>query len=58
MVNPEGYLVDVNESMCRFPGYTRKELLGTKLARYIHPDDRELDTELFEQIYNKESPHF
>lgn len=32
-------LVYVNPRICEFMGYTREEVLGTPIWRYVHPDD-------------------
>ncbi|GAB5440695.1 MAG: hypothetical protein Fues2KO_10440 [Fuerstiella sp.] len=38
-VDPEGYITDVNEQMCRMTDYDRDELIGSQFKRYfIDPD--------------------
>ncbi len=32
-------LLEVNDALCRLTGYPRQRLLGTSLARLVHPDD-------------------
>jgi len=34
-VDPEGFITDVNEQMCRMTGYTRKELIGSPFKEYF-----------------------
>jgi len=34
-VDPEGYISDVNEKLCRMSGYQRSELLGSPFANYF-----------------------
>ncbi len=34
-VDPDGFITDVNEQMCRMTGYTRGELVGTLFADYF-----------------------
>jgi PAS domain S-box-containing protein len=34
-VDPEGFITDVNEQMCRMSGYSRAELVGTPFKRYF-----------------------
>src|SRR5207249_2351401 len=39
-VDPDGFITDVNEQMCRMSGYRRTELLGTPFADYFTEPDR------------------
>jgi PAS domain S-box-containing protein len=39
-VDPDGYITDVNEQMCRMSGYERAELLGSTFAEYFTDPDR------------------
>ena len=39
-VDPDGYVSDVNEQMCRMAGYTRQELMGTPFADYFTDAER------------------
>ena len=42
-VDPEGFITDLNEQMCRMTGYTRQELMGSVFKRYFtEPDNAEL----------------
>jgi len=42
-VDPEGFITDLNEQMCRMTGYTRQELMGSVFKRYFtQPDNAEL----------------
>lgn len=34
-VDPEGYITDVNEQMCRMSGYGRDELIGSQFKQYF-----------------------
>src|SRR5207253_1014712 len=34
-VDPEGFITDVNEQMCRMSGYSREGLIGTPFKRYF-----------------------
>lgn len=34
-VDPEGFITDVNEQMCRMTGYAREELVGSPFVRYF-----------------------
>jgi len=39
-VDPEGFITDVNEQMCRMAGYERKELVGSPFKWYFTEPDR------------------
>ncbi len=39
-VDPDGFITDVNEQLCRMSGYTRAELLGTPFAEYFSDPER------------------
>ncbi|MGQ0520553.1 MAG: PAS domain S-box protein [Actinomycetota bacterium] len=39
-VDPDGFITDVNETMCRMTGYERNELVGTAFADYFTDPDR------------------
>jgi PAS domain S-box-containing protein len=39
-VDPDGYITDVNEQMCRMADYTREELIGSPFAEYFADTDR------------------
>jgi PAS domain S-box-containing protein len=42
-VDPEGFITDLNEQMCRMTGYTRQELMGSVFKRYFtQPDNADL----------------
>jgi PAS domain S-box-containing protein len=42
-VDPEGFITDLNEQMCRMTGYSRQELMGSVFKRYFtQPDNAEL----------------
>jgi PAS domain S-box-containing protein len=42
-VDPEGFITDLNEQMCRMTGYARQELMGSLFKRYFtQPDNAEL----------------
>jgi PAS domain S-box-containing protein len=42
-VDPEGFITDLNEQMCRMTGYPRQELMGSLFKRYFtQPDNAEL----------------
>jgi PAS domain S-box-containing protein len=39
-VDPEGFITDVNEQMCRMSGYNRDELIGSPFKRYFTEPER------------------
>ncbi|MBI3785709.1 MAG: PAS domain S-box protein [Deltaproteobacteria bacterium] len=39
LLNLDGFVVQVNESLCRVVGYDRSRLLGKTAASMVHPDD-------------------
>ena len=46
-IDAEGRFLRVNESICDITGLTREELLGWRLFARTHPDDRDVDEELY-----------
>jgi len=42
-VDPEGFITDLNEQMCRMTGFSRQELMGSVFKRYFtQPDNADL----------------
>jgi PAS domain S-box-containing protein len=42
-VDPEGFITDLNEQMCRMTGYSRQELMGSVFKRYFtEPDNADV----------------
>ena len=39
-VDPEGFITDVNEQMCRLTGYARADLIGSPFKRYFTEPER------------------
>ena len=39
-VDPEGFITDVNEQMCRMSGYSRQELIGSVFRQYFTEPER------------------
>ena len=46
-IDAEGRFLRVNESICDITGLTREELLGWRLFVRTHPDDRDVDEDLY-----------
>jgi PAS domain S-box-containing protein len=41
VVSPDQSILEANPSFCEFLGYSKRELVGRKIADIIHPDERE-----------------
>lgn len=52
-VNEAGMWTFLNPAWTEITGFKVKETLGTAFADYIHPDDRERHTELFQQLIQR-----
>ena len=46
-IDAEGRFLRVNEAICSITGLSRDELLGSRLFARTHPDDRDVDEELY-----------
>ena len=46
-IDAEGRFLRVNESICDITGLSREELLGWRLFARTHPDDRDVDEDLY-----------
>ena len=59
LMDINGRWLRVNESFCRILGYTNKELLSLTLSEITHPDDRDKDQSLMDEVFSglKESYH-
>ncbi len=57
--NPQtGQWVRVNQKMCAITGYSAAELLQMKFRELTHPDDRQKDWDLFQQVVRGEAPDY
>jgi two-component system, cell cycle sensor histidine kinase and response regulator CckA len=52
-INGEGLWTFLNPAWTEITGYKVKETLGTKFSDYVHPDDRERNSELFQQLIER-----
>lgn len=50
LVDPEGYIVDVNRELASMLGYEPDTLQGRHFLPLTHPDDRDEDQTLFEEL--------
>jgi PAS domain S-box-containing protein len=46
-IAPDGHFLRVNEAICAITGYSREDLLSSRLFRYTHPEDMDPDREGF-----------
>ncbi|MCZ7599308.1 MAG: PAS domain S-box protein [Gammaproteobacteria bacterium] len=53
-----GQWLRVNQRMCEITGYTLAEMLSIRIPGITHPDDRELDWDLFQQVVRGEQPSY
>ncbi len=54
IISPEGAFLQVNQATCRLLGYTEEELLKLELDEVTHPDDREKNRALYEEVLTGE----
>ena len=53
-----GHWVRVNHKMCEITGYSVQELLQKNIEEITHPEDRQKDWELFQQVVRGEVPDY
>ena len=53
-----GQWLRVNRKMCAITGYSADELLRMRVSEVTHPDDRQKDTEAFQQVVRGETPDY
>ena len=49
IATPEGQLLDVNTTFCDFLGYSREELIGKAVQRFVHPEDLAMASQKFDE---------
>ncbi len=54
VLDPDGRLVEVNESFSTVTGYTREELVGRTLDELTHPEDRVVGADLAARVFRGE----
>ena len=54
----EGRLLEVNQALCRFTGYSEAELLAMSAEALSHPEDLHTSDDLIGQLLRKEIPGF
>ena len=53
-----GQWLRVNHKMCEITGYSATELLGKRVSELTHPDDRQRDWEMFQQVVRGEAADY
>ena len=53
-----GKLQRVNQKLCDITGYSEAELLQLKVRDITHPEDRDLEWELFQRVVRGENPNY
>ncbi len=46
----DGYVVEANDTDCRFLGYPHAELIGMHFTKFTHPEDIDIDVHLFRSL--------
>lgn len=54
LIEPGGKWLDVNEVICKMTGYSKAELMKLTHLDVTHPEDREIDAGLVEQMLRKD----
>ncbi|WP_258105280.1 PAS domain S-box protein [Marinoscillum sp. MHG1-6] len=54
LVDESGKLFMVNDRMCEIVGYPREDLTKMNFTEFTHPEDIEIDLQLFNNLKNKE----
>jgi PAS domain S-box-containing protein len=53
-----GQWLRVNQKMCDITGYSAEEMLKLRVSELTHPEDRQRDWELFQQVIRGEKPDY
>ncbi len=51
-LNKEGYIIDVNNAVCKLLGLSEIQILGTKLIKYILAEEKDHFNSFFKQLIN------
>ncbi|WP_159447280.1 PAS domain-containing sensor histidine kinase [Cellulophaga tyrosinoxydans] len=51
LISLEGNWINVNSSLCNSVGYSKEEMIQTKITNITHPDDLSKDTEFLKQMH-------
>ena len=55
---PDGHFLEVNEKFAEILGYTPTELLQKSFLEITHPDDIDLNEQLYRELVEQRVPHF
>ena len=58
LISPEGNILDANNAVCNFTGYTKGELLKLNFLDLTHPDDNKTDQNLLHKLLIKVINHY
>jgi PAS domain S-box-containing protein len=58
LINPDGKILDANNAVCNFTGYTKNELLALNFLDLTHPDDNKTDQNLLHKMLIKVINHY
>ena len=58
LVGIDGLVLDVNRSLCRSLGYSADELVGRNFVEFNHADDRELELDYAQRLFDGKIDRF
>ncbi len=58
LVGTDALIIDVNSSLCRSLGFSAEELIGKNFVEFNHPDDRELELEYAQRLFDGKIDRF
>lgn len=58
LLDMDGHWIQVNDALCGIIGHTATELQATTLRAVTHPDDLDLDADMFEQLQQGEIANY
>ena len=58
LVGTDARIVDVNRALCRSLGMTRDEAIGENFVEFTHPDDRDLEVDYAQRLFDGKIDRF
>lgn len=58
LISPQGVILDANNAVCSFTGYTKTELLRMNFLDLTHPEDNQTDLNLLHKMLIKVINHY
>ena len=58
LVGVDGYIVDVNHALSRSLGLARDELVGENFIKFTHPEDRDLEFDYAQRLFDGKIDRF